>query len=236
MSEKISIILCTFNEINYIENTIKKLINSIPNLELVIVDDNSTDGTIEKIKSISSNNKIKLIVRKKAKGLASAFQRGIYECTGEFIGWVDSNMEEIIPRFTEMKKLLYEDNDIIVLSRYVEGGGDERIALRSISSKVFNKFCSTVLRIPFKDYTSGLFLMKRSVLNNASFIPYGHGEFFIEFIYNAIKRGSKVLEIPFVQKKDNEISQSKSSPNTLYFFYLGVIYVFRVFITILRRD
>ena len=74
MSEKISIILCTFNEINYIENTIKKLINSIPNLELVIVDDNSTDGTIEKIKSISSNNKIKLIVRKKARDSLPLFK------------------------------------------------------------------------------------------------------------------------------------------------------------------
>ena len=49
MSEKISIILCTFNEINYIENTIKTYQYSN---ELVIVDDNSTDGTIEKINQL----------------------------------------------------------------------------------------------------------------------------------------------------------------------------------------
>ena len=50
MSSKTSIILCTYNEANYIENTISELEKNIPNLEIVIVDDFSSDGTVEIIK------------------------------------------------------------------------------------------------------------------------------------------------------------------------------------------
>ncbi len=50
MSKKTSIILCTYNESKYIENTINELKNNLSNLELVIVDDNSKDGTIDILK------------------------------------------------------------------------------------------------------------------------------------------------------------------------------------------
>ena len=140
MSPKNSIILCTYNEGKYIENTISELEKNIPSLELVIVDDHSTDGTIEIIKKLNQNNKYKTVFRKKSRSLASAFVRGIIETTGENIGWVDTNMSELASKFTEMEKYLQMDNDIVLLSRYVEGGGDNRVFLRSLCSKYFNKY------------------------------------------------------------------------------------------------
>ena len=64
MHPKTSIILCTYNESNYIENTVSELEKYIPNLELVIVDDFSSDGTIEIIKKINKENKYKVVLRK----------------------------------------------------------------------------------------------------------------------------------------------------------------------------
>ena len=122
MSSKTSIILCTYNEANYIENTISELEKNIPNLEIVIVDDFSSDGTVEIIKKLNQNNKYKVIYRKKSRSLASAFVRGVIETTGENIGWIDTNMSEVAPKFSEMIQALQSNNDIIVLSRYVEGG------------------------------------------------------------------------------------------------------------------
>ena len=58
MSSKTSIILCTYNEANYIENAISELEKNIPDVEIVIVDDCSTDGTIEIIKKIKSKREI----------------------------------------------------------------------------------------------------------------------------------------------------------------------------------
>ena len=114
MSSKTSIILCTYNEAKYIENTISELEKNIPNLELVIVDDYSSDGTAEIIKKLNHDNKYKAVFRKKSRSLASAFVRGIIETTGDYIGWVDTNMSELAPRFNEMIAELESGNDLII--------------------------------------------------------------------------------------------------------------------------
>jgi hypothetical protein len=77
--------------------------------------------------------------------------------------------------------------------------------------------------------------MKRKVLNEVTFIGYGHGDFFFEFLYNAHQKGFKIKEIPYVQKRDESIEDSKSAPNLFKFFCLGILYVLRIFSTLIRR-
>ena len=235
MSLKTSIILCTYNEAKHIEKTITELEKNIKNLELVIVDDLSTDGTVEIIKKLNQNNKYKVVFRKKSRSLASAFVRGIIETTGEYIGWVDTNMSELAPRFNEMIVELESQNDLIILSRFIKGGGDERILIRSLGSKYFNIFSRILLRIPIKDLTNSVFLMKRKVMDEVTFLGYGHGEFFMEFLYNAHKKGFKIKELPHIQDKDEDLGDSKSAPNLFKFLYYGLMYVLRVFAIILRK-
>ena len=148
MSAKTSIILCTYNEVKYIKNIITELEKNIPNLELVIVDDFSSDGTVEILKKLNHNNKYKVVFRKKSRSLASAFVRGIIETTGDYIGWIDTNMSELTPRFNEMIAELETGSDLIILSRFIEGGGDNRIFLRAFCSKYFNILCRVIFRIP----------------------------------------------------------------------------------------
>jgi len=235
MKKKISIILCTYNESNHIEKTILELEKNISNLELIIVDDSSTDGTIDIIKKINLNNKYKTVFRKKSRSLGSAFVRGIIETTGDYIGWVDTNMSELAPKFNIMKEELILGNDLIILSRFIKGGGDERVLLRSMGSKYFNLFSRLILRLPIKDLTNSVFLMKREVMDEVTFLGYGHGEFFMEFLYNVHKKGFKIKEIPHIQKKDEDIENSKSAPNLFKFLYYGLMYVLRVFATLIRR-
>ena len=236
MSLKISMILCTRNEAIYIKNTISELEKNIQNLELVIVDDNSTDGTKEIINQLNYDNRIKIIFREKSKGLASAFSRGILETTGDYIGWLDTNMSELAPRFKEMSDILNSNNDIVILSRYIADGGDKRNLLRVLSSKCINILCRLMLTSTIKDYTTSIFLMKRQVLDEVTFLGYGHGDFFIEFLHNAHKKGFIIKEIPFIQNKDDNLGESKSAPNLIKFFYLGLMYIIRIFTTIIRRN
>jgi len=235
MEKKISIILCTYNESDHIEKIIQELEKNISNLELIIVDDASTDGTIEIIKKINPNNKYKVVFRKKSRSLASAFVRGIIETTGDYIGWVDTNMSELAPKFNEMKAELNLGNDLIILSRFIEEGGDERVLLRSMGSKYFNLFSRLILRVPINDLTNSVFLMKREVMDEVTFLGYGHGEFFMEFLYNAYRKGFKIKEIPHIQKKDEDIENSKSAPNLFKFLYYGLMYVLRVFVILIRK-
>ena len=234
--KKISVVLCTYNEANYVKDSISKLQQNIQNLELIIVDDDSSDDTREIINNLNNKNDLKLIHRKKSRGLASAFLTGIVESSGDYIGWTDTNMSELTTRFKEMITVLDSNYDIVILSRYVNGGGDNRTLLRSLCSKYFNFVCRIMLGSKIKDYTSGIFLMRREVLNEVNFLAYGHGEFFIEFLANANKKGYRIKEIPFVQKKDDDLSVSKTGSNIFTFLYLGFFYFLRIIKTLTRRN
>lgn len=232
MSKNVSIILSTYNEKLSIEHTIAELIKYIPGVEIIVVDDNSPDGTLEIIKKINYDN-LKILSRKKTKGLASAFLLGLINARGDVIGWVDSNMGDVVRKFPEMLKIL-EDSDIVVLSRYVAGGDDKRNRIRVIASYMLNKFSKFILRSKISDLSSGIFVMKKKVLNDVVPIAKGHGEFMIEFLYQAEKKGNKILEIPYIHPIDAE-GNSKSFPNIFKFMQHGFFYLIRILQSIIRN-
>ena len=232
MDKKVSIILSTYNEALVIEDTINKIFKYLNNVEIILVDDNSPDGTFEKAKKINNPN-LKVFLRK-SRGLASAFLLGLINSSSEVVGWLDSNMGVLAERLPEMLGQL-EKNDIVILSRYVDGGTDLRSKQRVLSSQLINFFCRLILSNKIKDYTSGIFLMKREVLLTAVPIGNGHGEFFIEFIYKAHKAGNKIVELPYVHPPDIE-GMSKTATSILRLCYLGFKYFIRVVQSLFRRN
>ena len=232
LKKKISIILSTFNESAAIEKTVDEIIKYIPDVEVVIVDDDSNDGTIEILKRLENNN-IKVFLRKKTRGLASAFLLGLINTSGDYIGWIDSNMTKTVKMFPEMIKNL-NDNDIVLLSRFVMNGKDERNIVRKWSSYILNKITKLILRSEINDLSSGIFIMKRKVLLDSLPIASGHGEFMIEFLYKAEAKGNKIKEIGYTQPIDEE-GNSKSYPNLLKFLTLGFFYFVRILQTLIRR-
>ena len=229
---KISIILSTYNEASVIEDTINQILKNISNVEIILVDDNSPDGTFDIVKNINNPN-IKAYKRK-SRGLSSAFLLGLINSSSEVVGWLDSNMGELANRLPEMIKNL-ENNDIVILSRYVNGGKDLRTKKRILTSKLINFFCRTILSNKIKDYTSGIFLMKRNVLLTSVPIAYGHGEFFIEFIYKALKSNIKIIELPYSHPPDIE-GMSKTASSLVNFVKLGIGYFVRVIHALTLRN
>jgi dolichol-phosphate mannosyltransferase len=232
MNPKISIILSTYNEAHFIEKTLNSIFDSLTDVEVIIVDDSSTDETCKIIKNFN-DPRVKLIVRKK-RGLASAFLLGLINTKGEIVGWFDSNMPELFKKTPQMISEL-EKNELVILSRYVSGGKDERSSLRVLSSKILNMLCRIILGDDIRDYTSSIFLMKREQLKHAVPICYGHGEFFIEFLFKLKESGIKVIEIPYIHPKDKE-GMSKTAPNIIKFFKLGFDYIIRILITRIRKN
>ena len=230
IDNSVSIILSTYNEASVIEDTLTKIFETIEGVEVVLVDDNSTDGTLDKVDKFKNFN-IKIFSRKE-RGLASAFLLGLINTTGNKIGWIDSNMGDLIKLFPSMIKEL-NDNDIVLLSRYIENGNDERSKLRVITSRIINFICRLILSNKIKDYTSSIFIMNRNCLNTVLPISYGHGEFFIEFLYNGLKKNLKIKEIPFVQPPDQE-GISKTASSFYNFFRLGINYLIRIIIIKIR--
>ena len=232
MNKKVSIILSTYNEALVIEDTINQIFSNLDDVEIILVDDNSTDGTFEIVKKIDNPNLKKY--SRKTRGLASAFLVGLINSSSNIVGWIDSNMAILAKRLPEMLKLL-ETNDIVILSRYVEGGKDQRSSLRVLSSQIINFFCRIILTNKIKDYTSGIFLMKRDVILSAVPIATGHGEFFIEFLYKALKEDRKIIEIPYIQPPDIK-GRSKTLSSFTRFIHLGFNYFIRIIQTLFIRN
>jgi len=226
-----TIILCTYNEVSNIEDTIKLIIKSVKNVKIIVIDDNSNDGTIKKLSEIKSIYNFDFIVRRNERGLASALREGFLKSVTNYMGFIDVNSKDQILQFPEMISKLKTGYDISVLSRYIKGGGDKRVPLRVFTSWLINLLCKLFLRINFNDFTSGIFIMKKEVFNNIIYKAEGHGEFFIEFIYKAYKKDYKIAEVPYIQKEDLNLSISKSNPNIIRFFYLGYKYFLRLLLT-----
>lgn len=235
MKKKISLILCTYNEKNYIKNTLELINKNIKNCEIIIVDDNSNDGTLEVLKKIKNNFEFKLFIRTNERGLASAQVKGFSEASGDYIGTVDVNSKDQILYFNKLIEKLNEGYDVASLSRYIPGGGDERIFIRSFASKLINTVCKIFLRIPFTDFTSGIFLMKANIFYKTRYLINGYAEWYIEYLYILHKDKFKICEIPYLQTIDDKDIQSKSFPNIITFFYLGFKYFMRSIITIIRN-
>ena len=232
MNKEVSIILSTYNEATVIEDTINQIFKNLDNVEIILVDDNSTDETFEKV--IKMNNPNIKAYSRATRGLASAFLLGLINSSSNTVGWLDSNMGNLAKRLPEMKKQL-EKNDLVILSRYVDGGLDQRSRLRILSSKLINFLCQAILSNKIKDYTSSIFLMKRDVLLSVVPISTGHGEFFIEFLYKAINSGKKIIELPYTHPPDVE-GMSKTSSSFYRFIKFGSIYLIRIFQSLLNRN
>ena len=233
-NKSLSLVLTTYNEEENVTNTLKE-INKFKDidLEVIIVDDNSTDNTLNKILELKLDF-VKVISRKKTKGLASAIIRGLFESTKDNICWIDVDMTNQINKLQIMLQNI-ESNDIVILSRYVKEGGDKRNLIRRLSSRLINIYSRLILGFAIKDYTGGIFLIKREVLNCVLPIPYGHGEYFPEFLYNLKRKNCKIVELPFVQE-DRKYGDSKSYINIFNFLYTGYKYAIRILLARLNRE
>ncbi len=222
----VSIILATYNESENIRDVIAAILAALPGpVEIIVVDDDSPDQTW-KIASELGYPQVKVIRRVKTRGLASAINRGIIESQGQVIGWMDADMchpPELLPGMLAA----LESCDLVIGSRYVDGGRDERQPSRVLTSRFVNGLASFVLGYGIRDYDSGFILMHRRVLDCVSLSPSGYGAYFIEFIYACCRKGLKVKEIPFTFT-DRTKGISKSNTNLIQFGFAGLGYITRI--------
>jgi dolichol-phosphate mannosyltransferase len=229
----VSIILATYNERENIHNTIGAIFEHVgDDVEVIVVDDDSPDETWRLVQGFS-DPRVKLIRRVSTRGLASAFNRGIIESRGRYVGWMDSDMCMPPALLPEMIGRLGE-YDICVGSRYAHGGSDNRTKLRVLCSRLINGLAGVVLGGGIRDYDSGFVVLRRSVFDKVSIIPTGYGAYFMEFLYTCHRKGLRIHEMPYAFT-DRALGESKSAPNLVRFAWTGVGYVTRIFAARLRR-
>jgi dolichol-phosphate mannosyltransferase len=222
----VSIIVATFNESENIRDIITAIFASLPDpVEIIVVDDNSPDLTW-KIATDMGDPRVRVIRRMKTRGLASAINRGIIESQGDIIGWMDADMCHPPALLPSMLDSLREC-DVVIGSRYVKGGKDDRAPSRVFTSRFINRLANLMLGHGIQDYDSGFILMHRYVLDSVSLSPSGYGAYFIEFIYACCRKDMKVIEIPYTFTERTK-GVSKSNANLIKFGIAGFGYLTRI--------
>jgi len=201
---EVSIILPTYNEKENIVDLIQTILDVLDPLpfkpQVIVVDDNSPDGTADLIrKNFSSRQEVRLIVRKDERGLATAIASGIEHSQTNIIAIMDTDFNHHPKDLPRLLKLLPEA-DIVIGSRYTSGGGMKTSRLRYLGSWVFNIFIRLVLGSPIKDNLSGFLVLKREVVSQLKnhYIFYGYGDYCIRLIHYARKAGFVFREVPVV--------------------------------------
>jgi dolichol-phosphate mannosyltransferase len=197
-----AIILPTYNECDNIAELIQALHSYLEpaelNYEIVVVDDNSPDGTADVVRqAFGADPRVSLLVRTGERGLATAIRYGIESCNGDVVVVMDTDFNHDPKVVPQLVKLL-EYYDVIIGSRFVMGGGMED-RFRYLSSFIYNMFIRFMFRTQIQDNLSGFFAMYRSKLREMDMwdsIFYGYGDYFIRLLMVAWKRRLSMLEIP----------------------------------------
>ncbi len=213
MKTKYSLILPCYNEYGNLKLLLPKILKCFKtlNYQIIIVDDNSKDNTLEKLKKDFKNQKkIKYILRKKNRGLAASIKDGIVISKGKNIIVMDSDFNhrpedlKTMIKFFEKKKL-----DMLCGSRFLKNGSSNTF-FRHICSLIFNKFINFLTNGKLSDNLSGFFIIKKKFLKKEiNKIFYGYGEFYIRLLFYMQNKQIKIDEIP-VKYGLRKYGQSKS--------------------------
>jgi dolichol-phosphate mannosyltransferase len=210
---KTKLLLCqvvpTYNEAENIPILVERIENLRANLPfelmIVVVDDNSSDGTAEKVKQLMDKfGNIKLLQRPGLMGLGSAYMDGfaysISNFNADYVGEMDADLQHPPEVLSEMVKKASEGIDVVVASRYIPGGGATEWSIgRRIVSRGANLLTKIFLRVPVKDATSGFRLISRRAINGMfeyELSSKGYS-FQVESLYVYKKLGMSFAEVPY---------------------------------------
>ena len=213
----IAIVIPTFNEKENLPIITRQLMElPIKDLRLLIIEDNSPDGTGEVADALSKQypNRVEVLHRTGKLGLGTAYITGfkkLLETDVEFIGQMDADFSHPPEKIIEMAEAL-KSADVVIGSRYVKGGSLDPNwpAWRKFLSHFGNDYARTILGVPIKDLTGGFKLWKREVLSSIPLdeIRSNGYVFQVEMGYVTHKLGFKIKEVP-IHFAERTAGQSK---------------------------
>lgn len=202
---KTIIILPVYNEKENIRQIIEAIFKVLPLIYILVVDDNSPDGTGDIVKKLQKKfSNLKILTRIEKRGLGEAYINAFKETLkdpdiGNII-MMDADFSHH-PSYLPVMLKYAEDFDVVVGSRYIKGGKIEGWELwRRLLSRWGNFYARTITRLPVADCTSGFNLIKSDFLKKIDFskIDASGYAFIIELKYFLWKSGARFKEIPII--------------------------------------
>jgi dolichol-phosphate mannosyltransferase len=226
---KTLIIIPTYNELENLRPLLETVFSNAPETDILIVDDNSPDGTGKLADQIHEEDpRVQVLHRAGKLGLGTAYIAGFkyaiehnYDAAFEMDADFSHN-----PRYLPDFLQAIERADLVIGSRYVAGGGTPNWSfMRRIISGGGNIFARFMLGIPVHDCTAGYRCYRREVLESIGLdtVQSQGYAFQVEMAYRVMKQGFKIVEIPIIFM-DRRVGKSKMSRKI---FIEALLYVMR---------
>lgn len=225
----ISLVLPTYNEAENITGVIELIFAVLEKHslegEVIIVDDDSPDGTWEIAEKLRNKYNIKVLRRLNKRGLSSAVIDGFRLATGDIIGVMDADLSHPPEKIPELlDPIISSTSDIAIGSRYVEGGRIENWPLhRKVSSKIAALFVRGLTNV--KDPMAGFFFLRRGVIEGLTLSPQGF-KIGLEILVKS--RCKNVAEVPIIFR-DRRYGESKLGLSVILedFLHIARLYLIR---------
>lgn len=207
--------ICTFNEAQNIAELIRRLRLAFPDAKILVVDDHSPDGTADIVKGLMQRDpRVDLVVREHQRGLGGAIVCAIQQAIKqrvEFFLNLDADLSHSPEQLADLLALAdrSKDVDVVVGSRYIEGGQIEGWPWRRrLMSRLLNRFGRVFLRLPVRDCSGSMRCYRVTALEGIDFDQLKcRGYALLEELLVVLhQRGSKMAELPitFVERRQGE--------------------------------
>ena len=225
------IIIPTYNEIENIENIIRKVFSLEESFSILIIDDGSPDGTAKKVKKLQKefSNTLFIEERKGKLGLGTAYILGFkwaLKKDYQYIFEMDADFSHDPNDLSRLLKACKENGgDVAIGSRYVKGVNIVNWPMsRLLMSYFASKYVKAITGMPIHDSTAGFKCYKRKVLEkiNLDKIEFVGYAFQIEMKFTSWKYGFNIIEVPVIFT-DRQEGNSKMSGGIFYEALFGVI-------------
>lgn len=222
----LSLIIPTYNERANLAALVQRVHRALngSRYELIVVDDDSPDGTAELAEELSRDYPVRVICRKGERGLATAVVAGFNQARGPVLGVIDADLQHPPERIPYLLREIDQGASVVVASRYVEGGGIEgwNVVRRTISrgATVLARILLPSLR-KVKDPLSGFFLIRKEVIEGVKLEPIGY-KILLEVL--ARGRADSVKEVPYTfQDREGGHSKLNSKEKVNYLKHLFIL-------------
>lgn len=213
---KTLIIIPTYNEYDNLRPLLEQIFSFAPASDILIVDDNSPDGTGKLADEIHAENQQVHVMHRKGKlGLGTAYIAGFkYAVEHQYDAAFEMDADfSHDPRYLPDFLKAIESADLVIGSRYIDGGGTPNWSpVRRFISGGGNIFARFMLGIPVHDCTAGFRCYRRNVLESIDLdtIESQGYAFQVELAYRVYKHGFKIVETPIIFQ-DRRVGKSKMS-------------------------
>ena len=229
---KTLIVTPTYNEKDNLPRFIEAVRRAAPDADILIVDDNSPDGTGQLADGIAAKDSHVRVMHRAGKlGLGTAYLEAFAKGLSEGYDWffeMDADLSHDPKYLGEFFRALEEGNDLIIGSRNIPGGDVEGWGLgRHVISKGGSLYSRTILGLPVRDLTSGYKAFTRRALEAIELegVKSNGYSFQIEMTHRALRKGMRVKEVPIVFV-DRTAGRSKMS-RKIFLEAVGVVWKLR---------